>query len=123
VPTLTAIHISVDAYDDTAQVAKTTDYGRTSARTSHWTIHQHLSDQWIASLALRENRETETPRSIDTPVMHRHSREMRGKLRWRHVTGPVTDDVGEVYVFGGQYVSYDQTIVVRHIGLGGKYVL
>ncbi len=121
--TATAIHLGADAYDDTAQVVKTTDYGRIVARTANMSIHQHLNDQWIASVAIRDHRETETPRSSDSASLTRHARELRGKIRWRQVTGPVTDDVSEVFVFAGQYVSYDQSTMVQHMGLGGKYVL
>jgi hypothetical protein len=121
-PTLTAFHVGYDRYVDTAQVKKTTDYGRVSAWSGLISAHQHLSDQWILSLYEREHFETETPRSADTAVTKRHTRENRVKLRWRHVTGPVTDDVPEVSVFAGSYYSFADESKINHLGLGGKYV-
>jgi hypothetical protein len=55
-------------------------------------------------------------------VTKRHTRENRVKLRWRHVTGPVTDDVPEVIVFAGSYYSFADESKINHLGLGGKYV-
>ncbi len=121
--TLTAIHLGVEAYDDTAKVMKTTDFGRIHARTAYVSLHQHLSDRWIASLAMRDHQESETPRSPESPSLRRHGQELRGKIRWRQVTGPVTDDVSEVFVFGGQYRSLNESSLIQHMGLGGKYVL
>jgi hypothetical protein len=121
--TKTALHIGVDTYEDTAQVEKVTDFGQVSSRTANFGVHQHLSDRWIASLMMREHGEREVPRSMESITIKRRSQELRGKIRWRQVSGPVTDDVSEVYGFAGQYVSYDQSMSIQHVGFGGRYVL
>jgi hypothetical protein len=121
--TLTAIHIIGGFYDDTAATKLTTTYGRVSSREWETQIHQHLSDQFIATLAIRDHFETETPRADTNPVLHKHSRATQIRLRHRFVTGPVTDQVSEIYVFTGQYGSFDQKQTINHFGLGGIYVL
>ena len=121
--TLTAIHLIGGFYDDTAATKLTTDYGRVSSREWEAQIHQHLNDQFIATVALRDHFETETPRADTSPVIHRHSRATQIRLRDRFVTGPVTDQVSEIYVFTGQYGSFDQKQTINHFGLGGIYVL
>jgi hypothetical protein len=121
--TLTAVHLKGGFYDDTAATGVSTDYGRISSREWEAQVHQHLNDQFIATVALREHFETESPRADTNPVIHRHSRATQVRLRDRFVTGPVTDQVSEIYVFAGQYGSFDQMKTINHFGLGGIYVL
>ena len=121
--TLTAIHLKGGFYDDTSQARPTTDYGRISSREWEVQAHQHINDQLIGSLALREHYETETPRADVNPILHKHSRATQLRLRHRFVTGPVTDQVSEIYIFAGQYGSFDQKATINHFGLGGIYVL
>jgi hypothetical protein len=122
-PTLTALHLIAGGYIDRGPVKKTTDYGRISAREWEAQIHQHLSYQIIGTVSLRNHYETEIPRSPDSTTIHRHSRATQARLRNRFVTGPVTDQVSELYIFTGQYHSVDADKNVNHIGLGGIYVL
>jgi hypothetical protein len=121
-PTLTALHLGMGRYYDTAQVNRSTDYGRISSDGYNVSVHQHLSDQWILSLLERDHFETEVPRSVDSQKIKRHTQEYRMKLRWRYVTGPVTEDVTEVYGFAGLYKSYLENSKINHVGIGGKYV-
>ena len=121
--TLTAIHAKVAAYEDLAQVDTNTDFGRVSAREWEGQVHQHLTEQYILAAVLRDHYEVEDPRSEADSNKHRHSRMVQGRFRYRFVTGPVTETVPEVYVFAGQYGSFDKSQKVNHIGLGGSYVL
>jgi hypothetical protein len=121
--TLTAIHLSAGMYEDKSQVEKNTNFGRVSAREWALQIHQHLSEQLIAAVTMRNHFETEVPRSVESSTMHRHGRAMQASLRHRFVTGPLTDSVPEVYLFTGQYRSIDAKKQTNHFGFGGVYVL
>lgn len=121
--TLTAIHLSGGMYDDKSQVEKNTNFGRVSAREWELQVHQHLCEKLIGTVTLRNHFETEVPRSPATATVHRHGRATQARLRYRFVTGPVTDSVPELYIFTGQYRSVDTKKQVNHLGLGGVYVM
>jgi len=121
--TLTALHLKAGLYNDTAQVTKQTDYGQIIAREWESQIHQHLNEKVIASAIYRDHFEMENPRSQESVDVHRHSRATQARLRYRFVTGPITDQVSEIYVFTGQYGSFDKSETISHLGLGGAYVL
>ncbi len=121
--TLTALHLKLSAYKDRSMVEKTTDYGQVQGRELEGQLHQHLNDQWIAAVVYRRHWETEMLRSAASPNIDRISWSSQVRLRWRHVTGPVTDNVPEIYGYAGQYQSTESDSLIRHIGIGGKYVL
>lgn len=123
VSTLTAIHLKNTAYEDTSDVERQTDFGRISAREFEAQLHQHLSDHVIAAIVLRDHFEVEDPRSIEDDIMNRHSKTVQGRLRYRFVTGPVTEMVPEMYLFFGQYNALDSDSKINHVGIGGTYVL
>ena len=60
---------------------------------------------------------------MDSPNVDRNALASQVRLRWRNVTGPVTDNVSEVYGYIGQYQSTEPDSLIRHFGIGGKYVL
>lgn len=121
--TSSAIHLKTAAYEDSSQVRQDTDYGRISARELEAQFHQHLSDHFIAAIVLRDHLETEKPRSLESDTVKRHSKMTQGRLRYRFVTGPVTEMVPELYIFFGQYNSLDSDTKINHVGMGGSYVL
>jgi hypothetical protein len=120
---LTALHLKVSAYRDRAMVERTTDYGQVQGREVEGQVHQHVTERWIAAVVHRRHWETETPRAAELPSIDRKSSSSQLRLRWRHVTGPVTEHVSEVYGYLGQYQSTQADSLIRHIGFGGKYVL
>ncbi len=119
----TALHVKVGAYRDRNGVGRGTDYGQIRGQGVEGRLHQHLSDRWIGSLSHRRQWETETPRSNESDKIERYSSASQVRLRWRYVTGPVTENVSEVYVYLGQYKNNEEDSLTRHFGLGGKYVL
>ena len=121
--TLTALHLKIGAYNDRSAVAQTTDYGQIRGREIEGQIHQHLTDRWIGAFVYRLHWETEVPRAMDSPNVDRNALASQVRLRWRNVTGPVTDNVSEVYGYIGQYQSTEPDSLIRHFGIGGKYVL
>lgn len=121
--TRTAFHLKIAAQNDRSGVAKNTDYGQIHGRGIEGQIHQHISDQWIGAVVHRRHFETETPRSSDSPTINKSSSASQLRLRWRNVTGPVTENVSEIYGYIGQYQSTDSDSLIRHVGIGGKYVL
>jgi len=122
-PTSTAIHLKTAAYEDTGTVGLTTDYGRVSAREIETQIHQHINDKVILAVVSRDHLEDEIVRSKESDNIKRHSKMLQGRLRYRFVTGPVTDTVSELYFFMGQYNSLDASTKINHAGFGGSYVL
>jgi hypothetical protein len=121
--TSTAVHLKSAAYEDTGTVGLATDYGRVSAREIEAQIHQHVSDKVIVALVSRDHLEDEVVRSMESDNLKRHSKMLQGRLRYRFVSGPVTDTVSELYFFMGQYNSLDAGTKINHAGLGGSYVL
>lgn len=121
--TLTAFHLKSTAYEDLGEVGRETDFGQISAREYEAQIHQHLSDRIIAVIVQRDHFEVEDPRSVEDDVANRHSKTIQGRLRYRFVTGPVTEMVPEMYVFFGQYNALDSDSKINHVGIGGTYVL
>ena len=121
--TATAIHLKGAAYEDSSEVGLNTDYGKVSAREFEVQLHQHVSDNIIAAFVSRDHLEQEDPRSLESELISRHSKMIQVRLRYRFVTGPVTDLVPEVYFFTGQYNSLDSNTKINHAGIGGTYVL
>lgn len=121
--TSTAVHLKLGAYNDQSKVEKTTDYGEIHARNIETQLHQHITDQWIAAVIHRRHWEIETPRSSESREISRRTDSSQVRLRWRYVTGPITDSVPEIYAYLGQYITTETQAFIRHIGLGGKYVL
>ncbi len=121
--TRTAIHLKLAALNDRNGVKQNTDYGQIRGRGVEGQLHQHLSDRWIGAVVHRLHWETETPRSLESPTIDRNSSSSQLRLRWRHVTGPVTENVSEIYGFIGRYQSTESDSLIGHVGIGGKYVL
>jgi hypothetical protein len=121
--TATAIHLKTAAYEDSSEVGRNTDYGKISAKEFEIQMHQHVTDQIIFAVVSRDHLEQEDPRSLESDLLSRHSKMLQGRLRYRFVSGPVTDTVPELYFFLGQYNSLDSGAKINHAGLGGTYVL
>lgn len=128
--TKSAVHLGLDRYQDSADVEKTTDYGKVTGTTETLRIQQRIVPlDMILSSTSRWHQETEVPRSPDSATLDRFHMSQIFAARWRYIEGAWTDESSEVGLFGGFFQrrevarDFETTEFIRMYGLQLKLVI